>query len=52
MSLNGKYIGGGMGFPIRSSQSKGTSSELRGREFRGRINLSRSEGGGFGMLIT
>jgi hypothetical protein len=28
MSLNGKYIGGGMGFPIRSSQSKETLSGL------------------------
>jgi hypothetical protein len=33
MSLNGKDIGGGMGCPIRSSQSKGTSSRLVEREF-------------------
>jgi len=52
MSLAGKYIGGGMGCPIRSSQSKGTSSGLGGRAFRGRINLSHSEGVGLGMLMT
>jgi hypothetical protein len=52
MSLNGKDIGGGMGCPIRSSQSKGTSSGLGGRAFGGRINLSHSEGGGFEMLMT
>jgi len=52
MSLNGKDIGGGMGCPIRSSQSKGTSSGLRGREIGGRINRSHSEGGRFGILMT
>ena len=52
MSLNGKDIGGGMGCPIRSSQSKGTSSGLRGRAFKGRINLSHLEGGGCGMFMT
>jgi hypothetical protein len=41
-----------MGCPIRSSQSKGTSSRLRERSFGGRINLSHSEEGGFGMLMT
>jgi hypothetical protein len=34
MSLNGKYIGGGMGCPIRSSQSKGISQNLE-REHSG-----------------
>jgi hypothetical protein len=52
MSLNGKDIGGGMGCPIRSSQSKGASLGLGGRVFRGRMNLSCSEGGRLGMLIT
>jgi hypothetical protein len=52
MSLNGKDIGGGMGCPIRSSQSKGTSSGLGERAFGGRINLSHSEGVGLGMLMT
>jgi hypothetical protein len=52
MSLNGKDIGGGMGCPIRSSQSKGTSSGLGGRALGERINLSRSEGVGLGMLMT
>jgi hypothetical protein len=52
MYLNGKYIGGGMGCPIRSSQSKGTSSGLGRRAFGGRINLYRLEGGGFEMLMT
>jgi hypothetical protein len=52
MSLNGKYIGGGMGCPIKSSQSKGTWSGLGGRTFKGRISLSHSEGGGFEMLMT
>jgi hypothetical protein len=46
MSLNGKYIGGGVGCPIRSSQSKGTSSRLGGRAFEGRKNISHSEGEG------
>ena len=52
MYLNGKDIGGGMGCPIRSSQSKGNSSGIGGRAFRGRINLSHSEGGGFEILMT
>jgi hypothetical protein len=52
MSLNGKDIGGGMGCPIRSSQSKGTSSGLGGRAFGGRISLSHSEGGRCEMLMT
>jgi hypothetical protein len=52
MSLSGKDIGGGMGCPIRSSQSKGTSSGLRGRVLGGRMNLSCSEGGRLGMLMT
>jgi hypothetical protein len=51
MSLARKDIGGGMGFPIRSSQSKGTASGLGGRAFGGRINLSHSEGVGLGMLM-
>jgi hypothetical protein len=44
MSLTRKDIGGGMGYPIRLSQSKGTSSRLGGRALEGRINISRSEG--------
>jgi hypothetical protein len=52
MSLAGKYIGGGMGCPIRSSQMKGTSSGLGGRALRGRRNLSHLEGEGPGMLMT
>jgi hypothetical protein len=52
MSLNGKDIGGGMGCPIRSFQSKGTLSGLGGRAFGGKINLSCFEGGGFEMLMT
>ena len=41
-----------MGCPIRSSQSKGASSVLEGRVFRWRMNLSYSEGGRLGMLMT
>jgi hypothetical protein len=52
MSLDGKYIGGGMGCSIRLSQSKGTSSGLGGREFGGRISLSHLEGGRCEMLMT
>jgi hypothetical protein len=52
MSLTGKYIGGRMGCPIRSSQSKGTSPGLGGRALGGRKNLSRSEGEGSNMLMT
>jgi hypothetical protein len=52
MSLSGTDIGGGMGCPVRSSQSKGTSSEFGERVFRGRMNLSCSEGGRLGMLMT
>jgi hypothetical protein len=51
MSLSGTYIGGGMGCPVRSSQSKGTSSKLGERVFGGRMNLSYSEGGRLGMLV-
>jgi hypothetical protein len=52
MSLNGKYISGEMGCPIRSSQSKGTSLGLGGRAFGGRIYISHSEGGRCEMLMT
>jgi hypothetical protein len=46
MSLSGTDIGGGMGCPIRSSQSEGISLELEERVFGGRMNLSCLEGGG------
>jgi len=49
--LNGTYIGGWMGCPIRSSQSKGTLLGLGERAFGGRINLSHSKGVGLGMLM-
>jgi hypothetical protein len=52
MSLTGKDIGGGIGYPTRPSQSKGTSSGLGGRVLRERKNLSHSEGAGSGMLMT
>jgi hypothetical protein len=32
MSLTGKDIGGGIGYPIKPSQLKGISSRLEGRE--------------------
>jgi hypothetical protein len=40
MSLLGKDIGGGIGYPMRPSQSKGTSSRIGGRELRKSKNLS------------
>jgi len=52
MSLTGKYIGAGIGYPTRPSQSKGTSLGPGGRELGGRINLSHSEGAGSGILMT
>jgi hypothetical protein len=44
MSLLGKEIGGGIGYPTRPSQSKGTSSRLGGRELEKSKILSCSEG--------
>jgi hypothetical protein len=44
MSLTGKYIGGGIGYPTRPSQSKGISSRLGGRELGESKTLSCSEG--------
>jgi hypothetical protein len=52
MSLIGKDIGRGIGYPTRPSQSKGISSILGGREIREIKNLSCSEGVGSGMLTT
>jgi hypothetical protein len=44
MSLTLKGIGGGIGYPIKPSQSKGTSPRLGGRVFRESKTLSYSEG--------
>jgi hypothetical protein len=52
MSLIGKYIGGGIGYPTIPSQSKGSSSRLGGREIGESKTLSHSEGGRLGMLMT
>jgi hypothetical protein len=42
MSLPGKDIDGGIGYPTRPSQSKGTSSRLGGREIGKSKTLSCS----------
>jgi hypothetical protein len=52
MSLTGKDIGGGIGYPTRPSQSKGTSSGLEGRVLRESKTLSCSEGAVSRMLMT
>jgi hypothetical protein len=52
LSLRVKYIGGGIGYPTRPSQSKGTSSRLGGRELGKSKTLSYSEGAGIEMLRT
>jgi hypothetical protein len=52
MSLLGKDIGGGIGYPTRPSQSKGTSSRLGGREIEKSKTLSCSEGEVIKMLST
>jgi hypothetical protein len=44
MSLPGKDIGGGIGYPTRPSQSKGTSSRLGGRELEKSKIIFCSEG--------
>jgi hypothetical protein len=44
MSLTGKDIGRGIGYPTRPSQSKGTSSRLGGRILGESKNLLCSEG--------
>jgi hypothetical protein len=51
MSPNGKYICGGIGYPIGLSQSKGISSKPGGRGLGERKTLSHSEGVGSGMLM-
>jgi hypothetical protein len=52
MSLNGKDIGGGIGYPMGLSQSKVISSKPGGRGLGERKTLSHSEGAGSGMLMT
>jgi hypothetical protein len=52
MSLTGKDIGGGIGYPTRPSQLKGTSSGLGGRVLGEIKNISYSEGAGSRMLMT
>jgi hypothetical protein len=52
MSLNGKYIGGGIGYPMRLSQSKVISSKLGGRGIGEIKTLSHLEGVGLGMIMT
>jgi hypothetical protein len=52
MSLNGKDIEGGIGYPVGLSQPKVISSRLGGRGLGERKTISCSKGAGSKMLTT